>query len=225
MSQSFDRAPRCGVDSLTEKIWPVQTHLSFGWMHVAVEGEGIHGNAKHGQRVASFGECLGIGFAEGLEDGWALDHTAVEDDELELAVGSALARSGDQALDADAVLPSRFELHKAAGEAVSKKVADPDNEIRRGCGMPELAAVPGDRHGNFRVGEGEGLHLMDDAGRLGFLATKKLFSCRDIMEQCGDLDCRSRRLSAVCDGFYLAAVHKNFRACLVAVSPRREAEP
>lgn len=225
MSQGFDRAPSCRVDSLTEKIWPVQAHLSFGWMHVAVEGEGIHGNAKHGQRVASFGEGLGIGFAEGLEDGWALDHSAVEDDELELTVGSALAWSGDQSLDADAVFPCRDELHEAAGEAISKKVADPDNEIRSGCGMPELAAVPSDRHGDFRVGEGESLHLMDNAGRLGFFATKKLFSRRDVMEQRGDLDCRSRRLSAVCDGFYLAAVHKNFRACLVAVSARCEAEP
>ena len=68
------------------------------------------------------------------------------------------------------------------------------------------------------------LHLVDDMGRLGFLAAQEFFSRRKIIEKRLDLDRRARRGATFSDGFDFAPRHANFGSRIRFRRAGREAE-
>jgi hypothetical protein len=160
----------------------MQTHLAFGGMNVTVEGQRIHRNPQHGERVSPLGKRFRVSLAERLKNSRTLHHSTIENHKLKFPVGSALPRFGDKALDPNPIILSWLDGHESRYEIGSEEIANTHFVIICGCRLPSESPIAHERNRHVGMRNGEGLHLLQNVSRLGLLAAQEFFARREIEE-------------------------------------------
>ena len=168
-----------------------EAYLVFLRMHIDIHLPRVEAQVEYEGRVTPVKQHILVGLPHRVADDLIADHAAVDEEILEIRLGTGKGRQRDPAIQLQGVSGRGFDGHQAVGELAT---AEPGQALAHsvvGIGRRQLIdglAVVLQAHGHRRIAEGQALEQRLDMIELGAFGAQEFLARRHIVEQVAHLD-------------------------------------
>ena len=165
-----------------------EADFAFGGVDVYVDFGGIDLDEEESHRGLAAGKGFAVTGAESLGEGDGFDGAAVEEGELEGAVGAREAGFAEVAAKGDGAAGDGRDLEEAVGEVGAGEAGDAAEEGVAGGKVEEEAIVAGEAESGLGMGEGLDADLLFDMAEFGVFGAEEFAAGGDVVEELADFD-------------------------------------